>query len=246
MTLRQRLEHDGAWLFRHRSYLPLMTIPVVSASLLSFRYLDDSPELNEWWQLFCLAISVSGLVLRVMVVGRAPVGTSGRNTREQVAESLTTTGPYSLTRHPLYLGNYLIFSGIALWPHIWWLFGLNTCLYALYYERIILAEEAYLRQKFGDSFERWATETPVIIPRLSGWRPSPVKFCWRTLLQREYNAFKLIVWSFRIMDFIGGTVADKHVHLDYGWLGLFLAGFGIFAVLRLIKKRTNFLNVEGR
>ena len=212
----------------------------------SFRYLGASHVLNEAWQLFCLAIAFLGLAVRVITVGRAPIGTSGRNTREQVANTLTTTGIYSVVRHPLYLGNYLIFVGIALWPHVWWLAGLTTCIYALYYERIMLAEEAFLRERFGETFEAWAERTPAFVPKLHGWKPSTVSFCWRTVLQREYNALILIAGIFFVFDLIGDSFAEGHLRIGYGWFGFFLGIFLIFATLRTLKKRTKLLQVEGR
>jgi protein-S-isoprenylcysteine O-methyltransferase Ste14 len=246
MSLRSQLESNGSWLFRHRSYLPLVTIPAFLACLPTFTYLGGSHTLNEAWQICCLAVSFFGLAVRVIAVGRAPIGTSGRNTREQVANTLTTTGIYSVVRHPLYLGNYLVLLGMALWPHVWWLAVLASCLFALYYERIMLAEEAFLMKRFGDAFEIWAAATPAFIPRLRGWKPSSVSFCWRTVLQREYNAFILIIGVFFAFDLIGDSFAERRWHLSYGWLAFFIAGFVIFAVLRTLKKRTRLLNVEGR
>ena len=246
MSLRSQLENSGAWLFRHRSYLPLVIIPVFVACLPSFGYLGRSHRINEVWQVFCLAISFSGLALRVITVGRAPLGTSGRNTRQQEANSLTTTGIYSVVRHPLYLGNYLILAGMALWPHVWWLVILATCLFALYYERIMLAEELFLRKRFGETFETWAAATPAFFPRLRGWKPSPVSFCWRTVLQREYNAFLLILAVFFLFDLVGDSMAEGRWHVDYVWFSVFIAGFIIFAALRSLKKRTKILHVEGR
>jgi len=246
MSLRDELENSGSWLFRHRTYLPLVLIPIFFVCLTTFTYLGQSHAINEIWQVFCLAVSFLGLAVRVLTVGRAPMGTSGRNTREQVADTLNRTGMYSVVRHPLYLGNYLIMMGFALWPHIWWLAVLTTCFYALYYERIMLAEEAFLRQRFGDTFEKWSAQTPAFIPRLHGWKPSPVPFCWRTVAQREYNAFFLILSAFFLMDFIGDSIAERRLHLDWVWFGVFIAGFLIFAVLRSLKKRTRLLQVEGR
>lgn len=245
MSLRNQLERNGSWLFRHRSYLPLVSIPIFCACLPSFTYIDASHQVNEAWQMLCLIICFSGLAVRIVTVGRAPVGTSGRNTREQVASSLTTTGVYSVVRHPLYLGNFLILMGIALWPHVWWLAALSCCAFALYYERIMLAEEAFLRNQFGDAFESWAAATPAFIPRLRGWVSSPVTFCWRTVLQREYNAFVLIVAVFFLFDLVGDSFAESRWHISWGWFSFFLASFVLFATLRTLKKR-KFLDVAGR
>jgi protein-S-isoprenylcysteine O-methyltransferase Ste14 len=224
----------------------LVAIPVFLACLPSFTYLGASHALNEAWQMVCLMISFAGLAVRIITVGRAPLGTSGRNTREQVAQTLTTTGIYSVVRHPLYLGNYLILTGMALWPHVWWLAVLSSCVFTLYYERIMLAEEAFLRGRFGDAFETWAAATPAFLPRLRGWKPSPVTFCWRTVLQREYNAFILITGVFFVFDMIGDCFAERRWHVGSGWFAVFIASFVIFATLRTLKKRTRLLQVEGR
>ena len=249
MSLRNEMEQSGSWLFRHRTYLPLALIPVFFSALTTYTYLGQRHWINEIWQGVCLAVSTLGLVVRIITVGRAPLGTSGRNTREQAANSLTTTGIYSIVRHPLYLGNYLIVIGFALWTHVWWLVVLTTCCYALYYERIMLAEEAFLRRSFGETFEKWSAETPAFIPRLHGWKSSPVSFCWRTVAQREYNAFFEIISVFFIFDLIGDSFAEHNWRMNTGkwvWFGVFLAGFLVFAVLRTLKKRTQLLNVAGR
>jgi protein-S-isoprenylcysteine O-methyltransferase Ste14 len=246
MALRNQLETSGLWLFKHRSYLPLAILPIFLVCLASSSYLGHSHVLNEFWQAGCMVISFAGLALRVIVVGRAPIGTSGRNTRGQVADTLNTTGMYSIVRHPLYLANYLIIIGFTMEFHVWWLVLLTTCIYALYYERIMLAEEAFLRARFGAVFEQWAAATPAFIPRFGGWRPSPVPFCWRTVLQREYNAFFLIIAVFFLLDLIGDSIAERRFKIDARWLGIFIGGFVIFATLRTLKKRTRLLTVEGR
>ena len=246
MALRNQLERSGSWLFRYRSYLPLAILPVFLVCLASSSYLGHSHVINEFWQAGCMGISFSGLVLRVIVVGHAPYGTSGRNTRDQVADTLNTTGMYSVVRHPLYLANYLIVIGFTMEFHVWWLVLLATCIYALYYERIMLAEEAFLRARFGAVFEQWAAVTPAFIPKSHGWKPSPVSFCWRTVLQREYNAFFLIIAVFFLLDLIGDSIAKGRFTIDPKWFGIFIGGFVIFATLRTLKKRTRLLTVEGR
>jgi protein-S-isoprenylcysteine O-methyltransferase Ste14 len=246
MALRDQLESSGGWLFKHRSYLPLAILPVFFICLASSNYLDRSHTVNEIWQAGCMMISFFGLFLRILIVGHAPIGTSGRNTREQAANTLTTTGLYSVVRHPLYVGNYIIFLGLTMELHVWWLVLLVTCGYALYYERIMLAEEAFLRSRFGELFEQWAAATPAFIPRFRGWKPSPVPFCWRTVLQREYNAFFVIVSAFFLLDLVGDSITERRFKIDPGWFSVFVCGFVVFATLRTLKKRTQLLTVEGR
>jgi Phospholipid methyltransferase len=193
-----------------------------------------------------MVVSFLGLVLRVIIVGHAPIGTSGRNTREQAANTLTTTGMYSIVRHPLYLANYIIIIGFVMEFHVWWLVLLTTCIYALYYERIMLAEEAFLRARFGEVFEEWAAVTPAFIPQFRNWEPSRVPFCWRTVLQREYNAFFLIIAVFFLLDLIGDSITERRFKVDPIWFAILVGGFVIFATLRTLKKRTQLLTVEGR
>jgi protein-S-isoprenylcysteine O-methyltransferase Ste14 len=212
----------------------------------SFTYLSHNHTVNELWQILCMLVSFLGLAVRIIVVGRAPIDTSGRNTREQAAKTLNTAGIYSVVRHPLYLGNYLIMIGFAMWPHIWWMVVLTSCIYALYYERIMMAEEAFLPQQFGETFEKWSAQTPAFIPKFRGWKPFPVPFCWRTVTQREYNAFFLIIAVFFLQNAIGDSIAERCFKIDVGWFATFIGGFVIFAVLRTLKKRTHLLNVEGR
>jgi protein-S-isoprenylcysteine O-methyltransferase Ste14 len=246
MALRNELEKSGSWLFRHRSFLPLLCLPLFAASLTDYHYLENSRQINEWWQILCLLISVAGLAVRVITVGRAPGGTSGRNTQVQIAFSLSTTGMYSVVRHPLYLGNYLITLGYTMVFHLWWLVCVVSCLYALYYERIMMAEEAFLRQQFGKNFEEWAAATPAFIPRMTGWKPAALPFSWRTVLEREYNAFFQIVAVFFLLDSLANSWVEKRLALDAVWFGVFVGGFVIFATLRFLKKRTQILQVEGR
>ena len=52
-------------------------------------------------------------MIRIYTVGTTPAGTSGRNRDKQIAEKLNKTGVYSIIRHPLYLGNLLIWLGVA-------------------------------------------------------------------------------------------------------------------------------------
>ena len=103
MKLREDLSRQGEWLFRHRSYLPLILLPVLIASLREPPFLERllGVGAERGYELVCIAISFFGLVVRCYAIGHAPAGTSGRNTKQQETAALNTTGIYSAVRHPL-------------------------------------------------------------------------------------------------------------------------------------------------
>jgi hypothetical protein len=74
ISLRNELEISGSWLFRHRSYLPLLIVPLFLVGMVSFTYLSRDHTVNEAWQILCMLISFLGLAVRIITVGRAVVG----------------------------------------------------------------------------------------------------------------------------------------------------------------------------
>lgn len=250
MALIEEMNKSGNWLFRWRSFLPLV-LYVLAASVIWFEMDTDNPLFDKTWAWTCLGISFFGQLIRVLTIGYTPKGTSGRNTKEgQVAEVLNHTGIYSIVRHPLYLGNFFMWLGIIMYVGNWW-FTLTSCLlFWLYYERIMFAEEFFLRNKFGDVYIKWTERTPPFFPRFSSWKSAPVEFSLRNVLKREYNGFFAVFISFTLLD-----AMKNYVHFGYfGWkeiltpfwhTALFI-GFIIFIVLRSLKKYTKILNVKGR
>ncbi len=246
MALQEELGRAGNWLFRRRSYLPLALIALFLLSLPDYRYLGGSERIEHLWQLLGLAVSFFGLGIRAYTIGHTPGRTSGRNSRAQVAEQLNTTGIYSLLRHPLYVGNFFMWLGIILLPHNYWLALAFILLYVLYYERIMYAEEAFLRQKFGASFTSWAERTPAVLPRFSAFVPPDLPFSLRNVLRREYNGFFAVIACMFLIEAAQDFIVQRRFALDPHWLAILGASFLIWAVLRLLNKKTRLLKVAGR
>jgi protein-S-isoprenylcysteine O-methyltransferase Ste14 len=246
MALREDFESAGNWLFRWRSYLPLLVVGIFLLALKDYDYLGQNKTWDHYWEIGCLIVGFFGLLIRILTIGYTPKGTSGRNTKKQVAESLNTKGIYSVVRNPLYLGNYFMGLGIALVGHLWWLALIFTLLFWLYYERIIFAEEAFLRNKFGDVYMDWADKTPIFIPKLSQYEASNVEFSLRNVLKREHDGFFALISTFLIMEtFAKYSMKSAFVFYDW-WMGLLGVGFVVWLVLRLLKKHTSLLKVKGR
>ena len=241
MTLEEHFERSGNWLFRWRSYPPLAFFLLVLAALPGFHYPAGSAALNLAWCTFCLALGLLGLAIRGFTVGHAAARTSGRNTREQVADALNTTGIYSVVRHPLYLGNYLMWLSVALVPRAWWLPAVVSLVFWVYYERIMFAEERFLQRKFGREFEEWAARTPAFVPAFSRWVPPELPFSMRLALRGEYSGLLGLVASITVVMALGNRVATGAWSLDPRWGALLGVTIVAYFALRFLRKKTRVL-----
>lgn len=247
MPLREEFERTGNWLFRWRSYLPAFLIVPMLAAMRQPHPLAERDYAFGLWALFCMAISLCGLGIRIFTIGHTPRGTSGRNTKEgQIAESLNTSGIYSVVRHPLYLGNFVIWIGVSLYCMIWWLPVIFALAFWIYYERIMFAEEEFLRRKFGDVYVQWAEKTPAFLPNFRGWQPPNMPFSLRTVIRRENPGLFGIITVFFALEAYERLVVERQFIIEPVWTSVFLTGAAVYLIVRTLKRRTNLLTVEGR
>lgn len=246
MALREELEGSGTWLFRWRGYLPLaLFIPVVAG--LSESSILPGGRIDGLWQVFCVLVAVLGLGIRLATVGRSPGGTSGRRTLGGPrADALNTTGMYAVVRHPLYLGNYFQWLGVAMLPRNPWVAITVSLVFWIYYERIMFAEEEYLRRSFGAEFEQWASRTPAFIPDFARWIPATLPFCWRTAVRRENSGAFALVAAFAFVNLMQDALIERRFLPDAFWSATFVLGALTYAALTIVARRTNLLRVPGR
>ena len=103
---------------------------------------------------------------------------------------LTTTGPYSYTRNPLYLGSMLIAFGFGAAAGSWVLLVLLAGLFLAIYLPTIQSEEAYLRTVFA-GFDEYMRRVPRLLPRLTPAKGATGAGAFSRglyLHHREYNA----------------------------------------------------------
>src|SRR5659263_393560 len=108
MSLVHELEKSGNWLFRRRSWLPVIVLVLAAGYL--FIANRSVIYFNLTWELICILVSVAGELIRSYTVGHVQRNPSGRNVIGQMADELNTSGIYSVVRHPLYLGCLLYTS----------------------------------------------------------------------------------------------------------------------------------------
>ncbi len=240
MLLKDHMTGSGALLFRWRSYLPMVFLPLMAITLQNGEMVElrlgDIP--GEIYEGLCVLMVMAGQVLRIATVGFVPNGTSGRNTSGQIAVRLNTTGLYSVVRNPLYLGNCLMYLGVAGYTQDVMLTLVLALVLALYYERIISTEETFLAEKFGPAYLEWAAVTPAFFPRLAGWRAPDLRFSPGMVIYREHASVFAALLSFYLIElglhFFGGEPEAFPLILH----GLMGAAALVMAVIVVLKRRT--------
>lgn len=112
-----------------------------------------------------LAVVLAGLGLRFWCVSH--IGTISR-TRAARLGPLMTAGPYALVRNPLYVGNFLIWTGFALASGLLWMVPVAWAIFALQYTAISRFEEAALIEHFGPAYLAYMETVPRWSPRFRG------------------------------------------------------------------------------
>ena len=250
MALQEEFKAQGDFLFKNRSYLPLIILGIGLFVFVHTEYYEI--ETTETWfsknfEFICLAVSLLGLVIRIMTVAYTPKNTSGRNTKVgQVADELNTTGIYSIVRHPLYLGNFFMWLGVAMLTENTWFTIAFVFFYAFYYERIMYAEENFLRAKFGQSYLDWAENVPAFIPSIKNYKKAKYPISIKKILKKEKNGLFAVFMLFWIFDLIGDFIEKEPFELetDFWFYAAIITGV-IYLVLKVLKKR-NILNEINR
>lgn len=250
MALQEEFEKQGIWLFRYRSVLPLFILLIGIVLYLRSEIYPETFFLKQtayeiYYEMFCLFISLFGLFIRIYTVGHTPQNTSGRNVKDQVAETLNTTGIYSVVRHPLYLGNLFMWLGPAMLTGNFWFIIAFCFFYWIYYERIMFAEEQFLRRKFGDQYTEWSKNVPAFFPNFKYFNKPDISFSWKKVLKKEKNGLAAVFLIFCAFN-IAGELIKGEMNFNYFLIISCIVTLLMYVVLKYLKKKTNVLNEAGR
>lgn len=81
--------------------------------------------------------------------------------------TLVTTGPYSISRNPLYFFSLVGVAGVGLTTETLLIPSIVLIVFATYYRFVIRSEERKLLNRHGESFESYRRNTPIFFPKLS-------------------------------------------------------------------------------
>jgi protein-S-isoprenylcysteine O-methyltransferase Ste14 len=105
------------------------------------------------------------------------------------ADALVQQGIFAHCRNPLYFGNIVMLTGLAI-IHGSPVFLLLVCTFFVFaYFAIVRAEEEYLATKFGPEYEDYCRRVARFLPSVRGMRRTlaGLRFDWRKLLRKEYG-----------------------------------------------------------
>ena len=147
----------------------LHILPLMLAAILLWSNRVPIPSLNvrlfAWaaWQ-FWVAALVTAAGLGFTVWARVHLGRnwSGSVTIKQDHE-LIETGPYALARHPIYTGLLLAFAGSAFARGDWRGVLAFLIVWAALWRKLRV-EERWMREQFGEQYERYSRRVHALIP----------------------------------------------------------------------------------
>ena len=138
-----------------------------------------------WWPIVMgLLITVSGQLIRGATIGLAYIVRGGKN-KKVYADSLVTEGIFNHCRNPLYVGNVLMLVGVGILSNSLIYVCVFIPLFLFIYQAIILAEENFLRNKFGQEFDHYCQ-------RVSRWFIN-FKGLGQTFKEMNFNAKRWIL-----------------------------------------------------
>ena len=170
-----RLTRIGGWLFEHRTLIPIpLAIP-----LLLIRVGEASP--SALFLVGGVAFVAFGETVRLW--GVRHIGAISRTRRDRLGP-LVTTGPFSVVRNPLYLGNVAMWVGFAILARLLWMVPVAVVLLGLEYHAIVGWEERLLEERLGERYRSYAARVPRWMPSLprggrGGHGGANESFSWR-------------------------------------------------------------------
>lgn len=186
-----------------------------------------------------LVVTIGGQIIRGATIGLAYIIRGGKD-KKVYAEELVTSGIFNHCRNPLYVGNILMLLGVGILSNSLIYIAIIMPLFLFIYQAIVLAEENFLRKKFGERFDQYCANVNRWIPSLAGIGSSfsEMKFNWKRWILKEYNT--QFVWMvgivliilFKYPQLTGNDTAVRNM-----WIAILIPLLGVYyGTVRYLKK----------
>lgn len=234
----------GNFFFQTRNYL----FPVFYVFLfLPFRRI--SPDYMSVFYVG-LAIVLIGQLVRMLTIGMAYIVRGGRN-RRIFADGLVTDGLFSHCRNPMYVGNILLVVGMSIISNSLFAVLVMIPLFLFIYQAITLAEENFLRNKFGSGFDDYCSQVNRWWPKLKGigntFRSN--SFDFTKVIFKEYNSSFLWMLGATLLLGYNTYWFNRNFSINEEGKSFLIAIvilLTLYFVVRFLKKRRSRLNRKAK
>lgn len=133
-------------------------------------------------------VALAGQGFRLLVIGYVYIKRGGKK-RAIYANKLVVEGIYNHTRNPMYVGNFLITVGVGMMYGSPWIYLFVIPFFSFVYLSIVVAEETFLRNKFGEEYEEYAKRVNRFVPDFRGIEKSlkDYQYDWRRAIRKDYG-----------------------------------------------------------
>jgi protein-S-isoprenylcysteine O-methyltransferase Ste14 len=121
-------------------------------------------------------------VIPILVGQSIRIWSSGHIHKNQL---LTITGPYSLSRNPLYVGSFILGLGFMVAMGVIWLAVVFLLFYVSVYAFTIRWEEEALRSRFPIEYDDYSQSVPRFLPLLRIPRYRKGEFSWSQVTKHK-------------------------------------------------------------
>ncbi|MES1214252.1 MAG: isoprenylcysteine carboxylmethyltransferase family protein [Bacteroidota bacterium] len=135
-----------------------------------------------------LSVTILGQLIRGLTIGLAYIVRGGKEGKPY-AEGLVTEGIFNHCRNPLYVGNILMLLGIGVLANSLVYVAIVIPIFLFVYQAIVLAEENFLRGKFGSGYDDYCKKVNRWWPNLKGIGKTfgRMHFNWRRWILKEHT-----------------------------------------------------------
>lgn len=189
----------GNFFFKYRNFLFIfLYLALFIPSPLLFTEALFGPNYQLYPLLIGLAITIAGQLIRGVTIALAYIVRGGKDKKVH-ADKLVTEGIFRHCRNPLYVGNILMLLGVGILINSLLFIALFIPLFLFIYQAIVLAEENFLRNKFGDQFNEYCKKVSRWFINFNGIGKTmrSMKFSGKRWLTKEYNT--QTVWMLGIV-----------------------------------------------
>ena len=141
-----------------------------------------------WPVIIGLVTTVLGQLIRGATIGLAYIVRGGKSGKPY-ADGLVTEGIFRHVRNPLYVGNILMLLGVGILANSLVYVAIVIPIFLFIYQAIVLAEENFLRGKFGPGFDAYCKDVNRWWPRFAGLASTlgSMEFNWKRWILKEHT-----------------------------------------------------------